>query len=149
MLCFENLEGRVKDWGGELMSQDILLKCEKEILIGLFLLLGVVVGSAISFFGGLITKRNETKLKVIEKFIEKKLEAFEKINILINELRTVEKYDIRSDGQMRRYPIALRSKDNLNQLQLDIAVMQSHSLWLSTDLIREINFLQDYFVNLQ
>jgi hypothetical protein len=110
---------------------------------------GVLSGVTLTFCFGLITKKSETKLKVIEKFIDKKLEAFEKLNIFINDLWSVHKYDITPANEMRRYPIAFNSKENLTQLHLNLHSILSYSIWYSSELIKELNFLQDYFVTLQ
>ncbi|MBK7056904.1 MAG: hypothetical protein IPH52_18000 [Leptospiraceae bacterium] len=121
---------------------------EKEIVISLLSIFGVFVGSLITFIGGLITKKSETKFKVIEKFIDKKLEAFEKLNIFINDLRTVNQYNFTGE-KIYRYPIAFHSVENLTQLKSKLFEILSNSIWYSSKVIRELNFLQDYFVTLQ
>lgn len=127
----------------------LLKNYEKELLIGLLPLIGVVIGFVLTTLGNIFTKHKETKLKIIEKFIDKRLEAFEKLNTFINDLRAVDKYDITPTNEMRRYPIAFNAKENLTQLHLNLVALLSYSIWYSSELIKELNFVQDYFVTLQ
>jgi hypothetical protein len=127
----------------------LLKNYEKELLIGLLPLIGVVIGFVLTTLGNIFTKHKETKLKIIEKFIDKRLEAFEKLNTFINDLRAVDKYDITPTNEMHRYPIAFNAKENLTQLHLNLVALLSYSIWYSSELIKELNFVQDYFVTLQ
>ena len=116
---------------------------EKEILISLLSMFGVLSGVTLTFWFGLITKKSETKLKVIEKFIDKKLEAFEKLNIFTNEIRSFSQYE------NHLYPTAFHSEENLRQLKLKLFEVLCNSIWYSSNIIKELNFLQDYFVTLK
>ena len=118
----------------------LLKNYEKELLIGLLPLIGVVIGFVLTTLGNIFTKHKETKLKIIEKFIDKRLEAFEKLNTFINDLRAVDKYDITPTNEMRRYPIAFNAKENLTQLHLNLVALLSYSIWYSSELIKELNF---------
>lgn len=110
----------------------------------------VSVGAIITIVTTRFASRNEARLRVLEKVLDKRISAHEALN---HELRlmivmNIVAFDDSPDG-ITRYPSVLRTRDDFsvwyNQYML---LCSSRSLWFSEDLTREINLFYDYLIEL-
>lgn len=113
---------------------------EKEMITGLLAIFGVVIGSLITLLGGFIIKKRETKLKIIEKFMDRKFVAFDKLVIFLIEMRTAY-----LDGN-KLYYAAFSSKENLEQFKAKLFEILSYSISYSSAIMKELTFLQSYLL---
>lgn len=116
----------------------------------LFALAGALVGAFASFISTWILSHRELRLKLREKILDRRIEAHEKIIDLSHSLRTmVALGGLDTEGELARAPSILSSQEAFDAWFLYFYdTMSSTSNWLRNDLVREINLLQDYVVNL-
>lgn len=115
-------------------------------LIGL---LGVIIGILATFFVNLRLKSKETKLRIIEKIFDKRIQAHENILLLIKDVKTVISIrEVDESYNLISYPKSMTSKDDFSHfLNQTCSIIQQDNHWLNTDLVRELGFLQDYLVS--
>lgn len=108
-------------------------------------LIGVIIGSIFT----LLVKRKETRLRIIEKVFDKRLQAHEDILSLAKQLRTTVSTHTASDGlNVDSYPGLLHDKEYFNQFKGNFfVVVNSNSHWISIELFRQLNYIQDYLEN--
>ena len=116
----------------------------------IFALAGTFIGA---FTTGLINyflKTKETKLRLTEKLLDKKLDAHESLINTVNLIRSMVLLGGEdSKGELKRCPLIMNSKKNMNDFLEQFMIMQNNSdKWLSSSIKREISFFLDYFVNL-
>lgn len=111
---------------------------------------GVIIAAFLAFFSSSFLKKKETLLKISEKILDKKLEAHENVLQLAKYLRsTISDNKFTLERELITYPIILANKENYLDWKKDLFIKSnSNSHWLSNDVIKEIYFIQDYFVNL-
>ena len=111
---------------------------------------GVIIGSIITSIYSLKIKSRETKLRIVEKIFDKRIQAHENILILIKLIRSVistGKADI--DGNLITYPSSMTSRENFDKFSNEIFLtFNLNAHWLNTELEREFWFLQDYLTSL-
>ncbi|MFA0081960.1 hypothetical protein AB4383_07985 [Vibrio breoganii] len=126
----------------------------EELLVqnasAVFALIGGVFGAVIAGLFGFYGKSRETKLKLAEKIVDKKLEAHEQIINLANLMRGMRVVDGVHDGkELLRYPAFLENRAAFDSFWLQLTQAQSKSdRWLSAELRRELSFCNDYLVTL-
>ncbi len=108
-------------------------------------LIGVIIGSMFT----LIVKRKETRLRIIEKVFDKRLKAHEDILDLAKQMRTTVSLHNASDGlNVDSYPGLLHNNEYFNQFKGNFfVVVNLNSHWLSIELFRQLNYIQDYIEN--
>ena len=120
------------------------------LLPSLIGLLGVIIGTVITAFISLKLKSKETKLRIIEKIFDKRIQAHENILVIIMTIRSVtstEKID--ESNNLISFPRSMTSSNSFtNYMNETFLVFHQNSHWLNTDLEREFGFLQDYFISL-
>jgi hypothetical protein len=111
---------------------------------------GVIIAAFLAFFSSSFLKKKETLLKISEKILDKKLEAHENVLQLAKYLRsTISDNKFSVERELITFPIILANKENYLEWKKDLFIKSnSNSHWLSNDVIKEIYFIQDYFVNL-
>jgi hypothetical protein len=116
----------------------------------IFTLLGVTLGALITFIGNLVLKRNELKLKLREKVLDKRMQAHENIINLTKTLRTMNILGFDSKTkEVLRIPNILTSRQQFDEWYTQYYNLTAYSTtWLSTDLTRELNLFLDYIINL-
>jgi hypothetical protein len=115
-----------------------------------FTLVGIFIGATLTFASTVLLKRQELKLRLWEKVLDRRIEAHEKVIQLSKTLRTMMSLGYCDEGgALARTPLILVSKENFETWYLNHSeVFGSSSTWLSIKLTRELNLLQDYIVNL-
>jgi hypothetical protein len=116
----------------------------------LFTLAGAALATIASFLTASIMARKETSLKLREKILDRRIEAHERIIELSHSLRAMFPLGgIDAQGELSRTPSILGSKEAFDGwFRHYFEIMLSSSNWLGTNLIHELNLLQDYIVNL-
>lgn len=121
----------------------------KYILPALVGLLGVIIGLVFNYFSNSFLKSKEVKLRIIEKVFDKRLKAHEDILAIAKSLRTTVSLHTATDGiNVDSYPGILHSNEVFTQFKYDFGVIvNSHSHWISIELFRTLNYIQDYIEN--
>lgn len=124
-----------------------LIKSNMPVIIALS---GVVIGAIINNIFNWNIKKRETQLKLIEKLIDKKIQAYEAVLMIAKTLRvviTTLKTD--DNSNLITYPNVLENKNKYSELISSFSsIVNSHSHWLDTKTIRELYFVQDYLSTL-
>lgn len=117
----------------------------------MFALSGVVVGALIPAIFNLFSITKETKLRLIEKVLNKKLEAHEHLITVANQMRTmVALGGPDQDGELKRTPALMETQENFSNFLVDYTVMQTKcDRWFNSKLKREMSLFLDYLVNLR
>jgi len=116
----------------------------------LFALVGVLIGGLISYLTNLSLSKRDLKLRLREKILDKRIQAHEQVIQLSKSLRKMVILG-RIDGEeeLIRSPQILISLDTFQEhCAAFSSLFGNASTWLSIELTRELNLLQDYFVNL-
>lgn len=113
-------------------------------------LIGVIIGSLIAAIGTLKARTKETRLRVVEKVFDKRIEAHENILFLVKRIRTViPTGQVDENTNTINYPNALYSEDNWDSFYNDVMnTIHLNAHWLDTELERELGFVQDYITTL-
>ena len=115
----------------------------------LFALVGVLAGSLATGLLNRSIKKQEAKLRLTEKLLDKKLEAHESLITIVNWIRTMVLLGGQDEmGELRRCPFIMKSQENKNDfLSLFTEMQNKHDRWFSANVKREISLFMDYFVN--
>ncbi|RKQ49475.1 hypothetical protein BXY85_0464 [Roseivirga pacifica] len=123
---------------------------DNSLLTSIIALTGVIIGTTLSSLNNHVLKRKETKLRVLEKILDKRIKAHEEILSLVKKTRSVigtGKKD--EDSNVISYPSCMESFDHFSLfLQEMFQIIHQNSHWLNTDLQRELSFFQDYLVTI-
>jgi len=116
----------------------------------LFALSGVLLGALITGAIDYFSKTKETKLRLAEKLLDKKLQAHEHLITVASQIRTMVLLGgADADGELKRTPYIMESQNNMENFMVEFTKMQTESdRWLSSKLKREMSLFLDYFVNL-
>jgi hypothetical protein len=123
----------------------------KNNATALFTILGVVIGIIGSFMTASFVANRESKLKLREKILDKRIESHERIISLSHSLRAMFPIGgLDAQGELARIPSILATKKSFDDwMHHYFNTMMLSSNWLGANLIHELNLLQDYQVNLQ
>jgi len=127
-----------------------MLRIIAENASAVFVLLGTIFGALLSFAGTWLLKKRELKLRLQEKVLDYRIDAHEQVIELANTLRAM--YSLgysESEGELARSPYMLQSPQRFDEWrEYAFRVYSRSTTWLSTEVTRELNLLQDYMVNL-
>lgn len=123
---------------------------EVDLITPVFTLLGVMIGTILSFITSWLLKSRETKLKISTQLIEKRIEAHEKVLILAKSMRATFSLDkVNAESEYITYPLIFHNKTNYQDWRNNFFfITNEHSHWLGRDILRELFYIQDYIVNL-
>ena len=112
--------------------------------------IGVIIGSFLAFLSSSFLKKKETRLKISEKILDKKIESHEDVLKLAKLLRsTVSDNNFTSEMELITYPLILANKENYLDWKINLYnKANNNSHWLSQKVHQELFFIQDYFINL-
>lgn len=122
-----------------------------KLLLSPFLsFVGVIIGAFLAFLSSSFLKKKETRLKISEKILDKKIEAHENVLELAKLLRsTLSVNAFTVEKELITYPLILHNKENYIDWKSHLyAKGNKNSHWLSESTHKELFFIQDYFVNL-
>lgn len=130
---------------------DELLNLLSKNISAVFALIGALAGAGISVIGTLLVNEKDLKLRLKEKVINHRIDAHEKVIQLSKSFRTmVSLGKADENGELMRYPAIMTSIETFDAWHLYFyEVTSSGSTWLSTEVTRELNFFQDYIINLR
>ena len=122
----------------------------KIVITPLLSFIGVIIAAFLAFFSSSFLKKKETRLKISEKILDKKIEAHENVLQLAKYLRsTISENKFTVDLELITFPIILATKENYLEWKKDLFIKtNNNSHWLSNDVLKETYFIQDYFINL-
>lgn len=114
-----------------------------------FALLGTLAGVAISFLSGWQLKKVETRHRLYEKVIDKRIEAHEKIMRVVKPMQAVVIIGRQSDNILKRSLTIFSNREIFTDWYGDFQVnFLEYSVWLNKKLVRELFYAQDYLANL-
>ena len=116
-----------------------------------FGLLGAVVGGVLSYITSKRLKSHEFTLQVRGKLLDRQIAAHEDILKLAIDMRIMTGTgELDTNGEVIRFPVIISSQEQFLQWFTDFTNLQlKGTTWLSTATKREVNFVQDYLINLQ
>ena len=111
---------------------------------------GVIIGTVITSVISIKIKSKETKLRILEKVFDKRIEAHENMLFLIKNIRSVistGKAD--SESNLISFPSSMTSKEDLDKFTNEVFIaFHKNAHWLNTNLEREFWFVLDYLISL-
>lgn len=112
-------------------------------------LIGVVIGLIFTFFTNSYLKAKEVRLRIVEKIFDKRLKAHEDLLSMAKELRTTVSTHSSKDGEnIDSYPALLHNIEYFNHFKGNFSVtVNANSHWISIELFRLLNYIQDYLEN--
>ena len=118
--------------------------------LALFTLAGTILGALASFLTASIMARKETRLKLREKILDRRIQAHEKVVEFAHTMRAmIPLGGFDKQGEISRSPAVLVSKKEFDEwFNYFYLTLNTTSIWLGTKLIHELNLFQDYLVNL-
>lgn len=124
---------------------------EEMNLIAPFIgIIGLIIGSILTFIFSSNLKSKETKLKISEKLIDKRIDAHEKVLKLSKLMRSSHtENEFNSAKELITYPLIFLTEENYRDWRQNyFLVTNEYSHWLSISVLNELFFIQDYIVNL-
>jgi len=120
------------------------------LLTSLIGLCGVIIGVIITSIVNWNVKSKEARLRILEKIFDKRLLAHEEVLEIARLLRTtVSTKKVDEYNNIITYPGVMSNKQLFEKFQgrfYELVNFNTH--WLDIKLISELNFIQDYIVNL-
>jgi len=113
---------------------------------------GIVLGSIFTFLFQNILYKKQAVLKIAEKVMDKRIEAYDKIYVVVQKLRVMTHIGVREhvdpNERIIRKPFILSSYDILSDFINEMTdIYSQYSQWYSIALIRAYNYYQDYISN--
>ena len=128
-----------------------LLEFLKQNASAIFALLGGISGSLLTGLFVYISKSKETKLRVAEKIVDRKLQAHDSLIDMVGLIRTMVLlggWD--GERELKRTPQAMLGQQEFSDFLVSYSNMRNSSeRWFSFNLKREISLFLDYIVTLK
>jgi hypothetical protein len=123
---------------------------ESNVIAPIIAVMGLIIGSILTFVFSSNLKSKETKLKISEKLIDKRIDAHEQVLKLAKLMRsshTQNQFD--SANELITYPLIFLSEENYSDWRQNFfLITNEYSHWLSIKVHNELFYIQDYIVNL-
>ena len=115
---------------------------------------GIILGGIITIVIQNSTNRIQSKMRITEIVINKRITAYEAFYNKIKEMRFMKPLSWKEENEpeelLERTPYILENTTVLDKYITDISlIFQSNYQWYNIDLVREYNFTQDYFINMR
>jgi hypothetical protein len=122
----------------------------RDNISAIFALLGTIAGATLTFVGTWILKNREAKTRLLEKVLDRRIQAHENVIELSKMFRVMTSLGYtENDGELARTPVVMASRDSFNEFFSKFSHTGNESTtWLTTEVTREYNFVQDYLINL-
>ncbi|MFA5297604.1 MAG: hypothetical protein WC389_05285 [Lutibacter sp.] len=126
-----------------------LLK-EMNLIAPIIGIIGLIIGSILTFIFSSNLKSKETKLKISEKLIDKRIDAHEQVLKLAKLMRSSHtENQFNSAKELITYPLIFLTEDNYRDWRQNyFLITNEYSHWLSISVLNELYYIQDYIVNL-
>ncbi len=122
----------------------------QDNISAIFALIGTFVGAALTFYGMWVLQRTEAKTRLLEKMLDKRIAAHEQVIQLAQSMRlmvSLGRFD--KSGELMRTPNILTSKATFEDwIHTFSQTCASTTTWLSIEVVRELNLVQDYVLTL-
>jgi len=120
-------------------------KIISENITVVFAILGTITGSIFTFIGTWILQYQNAKYRLLEKVLDKRIEAHEKILAISKYLRQFHSLGyLEKEGELARTPVIMSSLDSFNDFLSKFSQTNfDNSSWLTIEVNREINLIQD------
>ena len=122
----------------------------EKIFTGAAGLVGVLIGATITTMVNWRLKTKESRLRILEKIFDKRVEAHEKILEISKIMRTtIPTKEKDEESNAITYPTVISTREKLDSfINRYSNLVNSNAYWLDIDLIRELQFIQDYLLTL-
>lgn len=122
----------------------------KDNASAIFALLGTLAGATLTFVGTWILQSQEARNRLLEKVLDRRIQAHENIIELSKLLRGMISLGYaEKEGELARTPSVMASQESFDEFLWNFSQTSTKSsTWLSTEVTHEIYFVQDYFINL-
>jgi hypothetical protein len=129
---------------------DLNLTVSEGILIAFIGVLGVVVGSAITFLTQWSLSSKQARLRILEKLYDKRVDAHEVLLEIPKRLRvTISDDEPDNSHDVPAYPRILSNKREFKDFHLTfLSMVNSNQHWFDISLQRELYYVQDYIYNI-
>ena len=123
---------------------------EMNLIVPIIGIVGLVIGSILTFIFSSNLKSKETKLKISEKLIDKRIDAHEQVLKLAKLMRSSHTENLfNSAKELITYPLIFLTEDNYRDWRQNYFIITNeYSHWLSISVLNELYYIQDYIVNL-
>jgi hypothetical protein len=113
-------------------------------------LLGIIIGSVITYFFGIKLKKNEMRLKIVEKFVDMRIRAHETIHDFSRQIMmTSTDGDKDIDGIIISFPLFLIDDNTFYNWKTQfITILRENAHWVNSETMKELNLMQEYLLNL-
>jgi hypothetical protein len=115
-------------------------------------IISFISGFFIKYLLDILSQNRSYRLKLYDKIVDKKIQACDVVLDISKELRLIQQSSTNEyfdDGTLKRYPMILKDFDSFYIFWTHLTnTFNSHSTWIDINSQREINFLQDYLINL-
>lgn len=120
------------------------------LITPIFTIVGVLIGTLLTFVTSWVLKSRETRLKISGQLIEKRIEAHELILGLAKSMRaTISTDKLNSEREYITYPIIFSTEEDYLKWRTDfLLISNQYSHWLGSEVTKELYFIQDYVGNL-
>lgn len=134
----------------ESRKDGVLIEFINKNASAIFGLLGAFGGGAITFLTTWFIKKREYDLRLWDKLLERRIKAHENVIAVALEMRVmVSLGGVDNNGEVARAPQMLLSKDEFERWFTRFTQLTMEgTTWLTTEVKRELNFVQDYLVTL-
>ena len=112
--------------------------------------MGALGGGLVSFLASWLLKKREYNLRLWDKLLERRIRAHENVIAVALEMRVMVALGAtEQNGEVARAPQVLCSKEDFERwFKRFTQLTMERSTWLTTEIKRELNFVQDYLVTL-
>ncbi len=133
------------------MTENTILIFLRENSSAAFGLAGALGGALLSSATGWFGRKRDHDLRLWDKLLERRIRAHEQVISIAQDLRTMLALGgMEPGGEVARTPKLLSSKEEFETwFAGEFLQAGSGSTWLTTEVRRELNFVQDYFVTFQ
>lgn len=123
---------------------------EMNLIAPIIGLIGLIIGSILTFFFTSNIKNKETKLKISEKLIDKRIDAHEQVLKLAKLMRSSHtENQFNSEKELITYPLIFLTQDNYRDWRANyFLITNEYSHWLTIPVLNELFYIQDYIINL-
>lgn len=132
--------------------EDSLIGLIDKYFTSIIAVMGTLSGILVTQIFNIFSKNKDYNLKVSEKILDKRIDANESILEISKRMRAITAINKDSgnfDSPVETYPIIFESKKDFNDFFNEFSrVLNSKSHFLSIELFRYLNFVQDYFLTI-
>jgi len=121
-----------------------------EILISAIVgIVGIAVGAFINSIYSILRVKKEAKLRVIEKILDKRINAHDEIIEMTKYIRNIDFTGADANNNIEGFPIILKSRKDFDNYYYYITQsINNNTQWFNSELEKKLNLFTDYLINL-